>query len=126
MTSAVCEGIKIVALFVYLRLFVSKTVESQKLTVGVRNGFFFLGAKGAGNSACQFSKVGLCFSRLPSTQKRWVFTYKGGGVRYVGLHSKISDFSVKNRNFITKMTSIWSGKAKYYCLKEALTKNIQR
>ena len=82
MTSAVCEGIKIVALFVYLRLFVSKTVESQKLTVGVRNGFFFLGAKGAGNSACQFSKVGLCLSRLQSTQKSGFLPIKVG-VRWV-------------------------------------------
>ena len=30
---------------------------------------FFIGAGGAGNSACQFSKLGLCLSRLSATQK---------------------------------------------------------
>ena len=55
---------------------------------------------GAGNFACQFSKIGLCLSMLPSTQK-WVFTNTIGGK--VGLNSKISDFSVQNGNFIAKM-----------------------
>ena len=45
-----------------------------------------MGAGGAGNSACKFSKVSLCLSRLPSTQKsgsllsksvvKWVSTAK--------------------------------------------------
>ena len=71
---------------------------------------------GAGNLACQFSKVGLCLSRLPSTQK--VNTIGGK----VGLNSTISDFSVQNRKFIARMAIIWCKKAKDYCWKEFLGK----
>ena len=53
---------------------------------------FFMGA---GNSARQFSNVGLCFSRLPSTQKSGFLPTTLGGL--VDLQNKISDFSVQNR-----------------------------
>ena len=71
---------------------------------------------GAGNSAWKFSKVGIWLSRLPSAQKT---------DGKVGLHSKITDFSVWNRNVIARMTTIWSYKAWHYYLKEFFTKNSQ-
>ena len=40
---------------------------------------FFMAAGGAGNSACQFSKVGLYWSRLPPTQKGGSFPQRWGG-----------------------------------------------
>ena len=51
-----------------------------------------MGNGGAGNSANQFSKGGVCLSRLLSTQKKRVSTNKIGGNER--LHSKILDFSV--------------------------------
>ena len=55
-----------------------------------------MGAGGADNSACQFSKVGLRLSRRASAKKSGSLPTKIGGK--VGLHSKISDVSVQNRN----------------------------
>ena len=63
---------------------------------------------GAGNSASKFSKsVFVCQGgHLPKkvglNQHNW---------GKVGLNSKISDFSVQNRNFIAKTSTIWSEKA---------------
>ena len=61
----------------------------------------FMGAGGTGNSACQFSKVGLCLSRMPPAiyPKKWVSIHKIGGK--LGLHSKMLDF------FLSKIGISW-------------------
>ena len=69
-------------------------------------GFFFMGAGGADNSALQFSIAGLFCQGCHLPKKVSLNRYKIGGK--VGVHSKISDFAVRNRNFIAKMTTIWS------------------
>ena len=54
-------------------------------------------AGGAGNSACQISKVGLCLSRLPSTQKE--ANQKNGGS---GSTQQNISFFVQNTNLSPK------------------------
>ena len=75
---------------------------------------------------CQsiFKSVSLFFKAAIYPKKvQWAFTHKIEGK--VGLHSKISELSVQNRNFIAKITAIWSLKVHYHWLKEFFTKNVK-
>ena len=49
-------------------------------------------------------KSGSLIGKAAVNPKKWVSTHKIGGK--VGLHGKISDFSVRDKNFIAKMTTI--------------------
>ena len=103
------------------------TLENWNRIYEVR---IFRGAKGAGNSVCQLSKVGLCLSRLPSTQKagslptklgvKWVCAAKYQILLFIKLSlERIFTKNIQRWSIIFCITGdlLWALKIGPYCRK---------